>query len=421
MTESRRRGVRNAAFPLTITATHSQLGSVSFRLESAARLEPLIEPPAVGWEHALKAVPSSSIAAILNGWAPLAGHPTLPQELTLLSYAVALDDRELVRLLLECGADPNIGLAGYRASTVVFSAVRSEDVARMLIEAGADLGPGIPNGSTPLHFVRVPGVARLLLEAGCDPEAPNLDGVTPIMLATQAGGSREVHRVLREAAMRREPAKRTPSVQFRRAARSAGDHGGSFLRARLRAGADWHWAILAVRGSLAEVTSALASALRAKRTELDVASRRLAVRDGVFVFLPANSSYAIAFLDADDSRTGTRRRALQDDQARSVCRTLRASTVLLRDGGIYDVSSERVQMTASTSRRVSAEAASQFDTRVSKMELENRVAEFEEECSDRGVRFPNMEVESNGVTQTLRIFGWRPAEVGQVNFVVVDE
>lgn len=98
------------------------------------------------------------------------------------------------------------------------------------------------------------------------------------------------------------------------------------------------------------------------------------------------------------------------------------STILLRDGDIYDVSSEQVQMAASTLRRVSPEAAPQLDTHLSDTEIENRrVASFEEECSSRGVRFPRMEVESDGVTQTLRIFGWRPVEVGQVNFVVADD
>ena len=62
----------------------------------------------------------------------------------------------------------------------------SLDVARLLIEHGAEVDARDEFGTTPLHAAVVRGsldVVRLLIELGADIEAKSADGVTPLHVA----------------------------------------------------------------------------------------------------------------------------------------------------------------------------------------------------------------------------------------------
>ena len=75
------------------------------------------------------------------------------------------------------------------------------DVARMLIEYGADLTAKDKTGMTPLHLASYRGhvdVTRMLIELGVDLTAQNNEGETPLHLASQEGGVVEVAHMLIE-------------------------------------------------------------------------------------------------------------------------------------------------------------------------------------------------------------------------------
>ena len=106
---------------------------------------------------------------------------------TLLHSA---SERQTAEILLEHGADPNIRNEDER--TPLYSASKSAhniEVVRALLEGGADPSLGCSGsvlateGDTPLHAAAEGGNAefvRALLEAGADPDLKNADGETPL-------------------------------------------------------------------------------------------------------------------------------------------------------------------------------------------------------------------------------------------------
>jgi ankyrin repeat protein len=66
----------------------------------------------------------------------------------------------------------------------------SMEVAKVLLEAGADVNARDASQNTPLHYAALHGhttVAKLLLEAGGDINARNRKGKTPLALAQRGG------------------------------------------------------------------------------------------------------------------------------------------------------------------------------------------------------------------------------------------
>jgi ankyrin repeat protein len=71
------------------------------------------------------------------------------------------------------------------------------EVARVLLEHGADAKALDPNNGTPLHVAQGEVVARLLIEHGADANAVDIDGQTPLHSASVSGHA-GVARVLLE-------------------------------------------------------------------------------------------------------------------------------------------------------------------------------------------------------------------------------
>ncbi|MFD0982825.1 ankyrin repeat domain-containing protein [Tropicimonas aquimaris] len=104
---------------------------------------------------------------------------------TALHRAAASDSAEVVRLLLDAGAD--IMVLDDLGNTPLHDAASrsaSVEVIRELIEAGADIHATNEAGWTPLHRAAFgknePEILQVLLDAGCDPNALDEGGFTPL-------------------------------------------------------------------------------------------------------------------------------------------------------------------------------------------------------------------------------------------------
>ena len=127
-----------------------------------------------------------------------------------LGLAIARDDLELVKVLVEHGADPDhhlsldpkyyknygfltrfSGAADEFGHTVLHYACHQLRMARLLIESGADVNGVDPRKNTPLHETSngagVRGLIPLLVNAGAHVNARNWRRVTPLHNACRRG------------------------------------------------------------------------------------------------------------------------------------------------------------------------------------------------------------------------------------------
>ncbi|CAM9281547.1 unnamed protein product, partial [Ectocarpus sp. 13 AM-2016] len=130
---------------------------------------------------------------------PVPSSPDRPF-VSALMVAVSSGYEEIARVLIEAGADVNLEMKGpnFSGSSVGegerclhLGTHAPPAITRMLLEAGADVEAVNPNGRTPLHLAAAEGncsAARLLLEAGARPAPPcRYDGSTPLHCAAERG------------------------------------------------------------------------------------------------------------------------------------------------------------------------------------------------------------------------------------------
>jgi ankyrin repeat protein len=111
---------------------------------------------------------------------------------TALLWAIASNsDLEIVKLLVEAGADVN--LSDNRLTTPLMRACRPKDIScvQYLIEKGADISHRDDKGRTALLFT-CEGIVSLdliglLIEKGADVNTSDMNGATPLMLASRFG------------------------------------------------------------------------------------------------------------------------------------------------------------------------------------------------------------------------------------------
>ena len=95
---------------------------------------------------------------------------------------------DIVRLLLESGADMVKAERWGQTPLYVASQECHLEIVRLLIEAGADKDKADNDGETPLWSACYNGhleIVRLLVEAGADKDKPNMEGDTPCGLRRQ--------------------------------------------------------------------------------------------------------------------------------------------------------------------------------------------------------------------------------------------
>ena len=105
--------------------------------------------------------------------------------------AAEMGDLERVMLLADQGADKN-QISGSHGATALCRAAakRHFDVARYLVEQGADMEKADRNGDTPLIYASYNGhvdVVRYLLDHGADRDKANEFDCTPIHAAAEGG------------------------------------------------------------------------------------------------------------------------------------------------------------------------------------------------------------------------------------------
>lgn len=113
------------------------------------------------------------------------------QEVTALHVATGEHMTDIVRVLLEHGADPNLRqAAGASALHIAASTADGMVLAQMLVDRGADVNAKDKKGRTPLIAAASTGqldIVQLLLDKGAEVNAQSKDGATALHAAVLFG------------------------------------------------------------------------------------------------------------------------------------------------------------------------------------------------------------------------------------------
>lgn len=108
----------------------------------------------------------------------------LTDTVTPLHIAVSSRQKmELIRLLLDAGADPNI--ASNKGTTALMLSTSSH-LTRLLLKRGAEVNARNKDGMTALMFSTNANVSKLLIQAGAHVNLADDEGMTALMLSSNA-------------------------------------------------------------------------------------------------------------------------------------------------------------------------------------------------------------------------------------------
>jgi ankyrin repeat protein len=127
-----------------------------------------------------------------------------PDGYTALQLAAFFGQKDIVEILLNAEADPNVLSENAMHVSAVHAALgaRNVEIARVLLAAGGSPTDASGEGWTPLHYAAANGEVELteeLLLDGASPQALNQDGKTPLELAIEKGRTSIVERMRNQA------------------------------------------------------------------------------------------------------------------------------------------------------------------------------------------------------------------------------
>ncbi|MDD3559394.1 MAG: ankyrin repeat domain-containing protein [Melioribacteraceae bacterium] len=134
----------------------------------------------------------------------------LGQKATPLITAIENVDLELVRLLLNNGANVNLNVDSYKSPLHValeYSTHYNFEIVKILIEAGADIHAKSQFGQTPLHLAVKIGkleAVNLLLKKGAEVNAIDDENSTPLLFTLESGSIEISERLIKAGADYRE-------------------------------------------------------------------------------------------------------------------------------------------------------------------------------------------------------------------------
>ncbi|KAH0525986.1 hypothetical protein TsFJ059_009372 [Trichoderma semiorbis] len=121
---------------------------------------------------------------------------------TALWMAVVHERIDFCRLLLAYKADPSLALKDSEITPLISAVInKSMELVKLLVENGADVNQPLDNECTPVYMATFNDdieMVRYLLSHNADPNIARSNGITPLWLAAQQGYS-EVARLLAEA------------------------------------------------------------------------------------------------------------------------------------------------------------------------------------------------------------------------------
>lgn len=135
-----------------------------------------------------------------------------PGRATPLFFACQFDRTAAARLLLEKGADVEVGRQFYRAGSGIephtplyaaFDKTKDGATAALLIERGAKLDRALPSGDEVLHVAsrkNLPQVIEALVKKSVDVNRPSAKKATPLEVAAEAGAKEAVELLLKKGA-----------------------------------------------------------------------------------------------------------------------------------------------------------------------------------------------------------------------------
>ncbi len=115
--------------------------------------------------------------------------------LTPLHLAIHGQHKEMVKLLIENGADVNARDSDYDTPLIKAAQTGNNEIIRALIKAGADVNAADMSGKTALHHLIMSGDMEsiaLLTEGGANVNAADNDGMTPIFGVPVSDGLMEI-------------------------------------------------------------------------------------------------------------------------------------------------------------------------------------------------------------------------------------